>query len=199
MRAPALLVFFIGSAATSAVFFAAACSTGSTAPPQEAIGTTADPVDTGSTVSIDPPPSNGGPEPGATAPYDGEPQSDIANAPPDGGVVMNNATTSEDAGGSDRMKPIMDIIAKNRDKYRACFDAWAVKNKPADAKKITLTIKLAPTGAVERVAFKADETDVTDASIEGCMAEVTKKLTFPSSPSEKITTYNHRFVFKPRK
>ena len=30
------------------------------------------------------------------------------------------------------------------------------------------------------------------------MTEVTKAITFPASPSEKLTTYNHPFRFKPK-
>lgn len=136
------------------------------------------------------------PDPGSGAP--GEPAGDITNDPPDGGVVMNNATTSKDAGGSDRLRPIIDLIAQNREKFRACFDEWGRQN-PGREVKITLTIKLKPSGELTSAAFKADESDLKDDKMEACMAKAAGELKFPESPKGMDTTYNHRFNFKSRK
>ncbi|NUP12138.1 MAG: AgmX/PglI C-terminal domain-containing protein [Polyangiaceae bacterium] len=195
MRPSVLLAVFFGVAASSAGFVAA-CASGSTQ--QEANGSASDSTSspTGteaatSNVDVAPPPS--------TAPDTGEPRSDITNEPPDGGVVMNNATTSGDAGSSDRLGPIKDLVVKNRDKYRACFDAWLKKNPGQKTEvKISWEIKLKETGEIESAAFKADETDVADKAMETCMVDVTKSIAFPASPSGKVTTYHHPFRFKPK-
>lgn len=128
----------------------------------------------------------------------GEPAGDITNDPPDGGVVMNNATTSKDAGGSDRLRPIIDLITQNREKFRACFDEWGRQN-PGREVKITLTIKLKPSGELVSAAFKPDESDLKDDKMESCMAKAAGALKFPESPKGMETTYNHRFNFKSRK
>ncbi len=144
--------------------------------------------------------AGGGPsaDPSAAAqPSTGDPSVDITNDPPDGGVVMNNATTSKDAGASDRMKPILDLVTQNRDKFRACFDEWGKQN-PGREVKITLSIKLKESGELITAAFKADESDLADKKMEACMAGVVGGIKFPASPKGMETTYNHRFNFKSR-
>src|SRR5262245_58710762 len=47
--------------------------------------------------------------------------SEITNEPPDGGVVMNNANTSADAGSSDRFAPMVELMKQKRDGFRCCF------------------------------------------------------------------------------
>jgi hypothetical protein len=126
------------------------------------------------------------------------PTGDITNDPPDGGVVMNNATTSKDAGGSDRLRPIIDAITQNREKFRACFDEWGKQN-PGREVRITLTIKLKASGELVSAAFKADESDLADKKMEECMAKAAGTLKFPESPKGMETTYNHRFNFKSHK
>jgi hypothetical protein len=108
---------------------------------------------------------------------------------------MNNATTASDAGASDRLMAIMQTVQTGRDKFRACFDKWG-KGNPGSEVKVTLSIKLRPTGELTSATFKPDETDIADKAVETCMADVAKTLKFPASPTGKDTTYNHRFNFK---
>lgn len=123
---------------------------------------------------------------------------DIVNDPPlDGGVAMNNAQTASDAGGSDRLVPIMEAIQKERDAFRCCFDLWGKAHQGEQA-KIALELELAPTGKLIKASFKQAETDLKDAAVEACMSEVAGKMSFPPSPSGKDTTYTHRFEFKAR-
>ncbi len=120
---------------------------------------------------------------------------DITNPPPDGGVVMNNAQTAGDAGGSDRTSKIIDVVMQNRDKFRCCFDLWGKQN-PGKEIKIGLSLELKPSGELRSAAFKPDETQLKDPTVEKCMGAVAGSLSFPESPSGKDTTYIHRFVFK---
>jgi hypothetical protein len=123
---------------------------------------------------------------------------EIANPPPDGGVVMNNAQTAGDAGGSDRTSKIIDVVMQNRDKFRCCFDLWGRQN-PGKEIKIGLSLDLKPSGELRAATFKPDETQLKDATVEKCMGAVASSLSFPESPSGKDTTYIHRFVFKSHK
>lgn len=123
---------------------------------------------------------------------------DITNDPPlDAGVAMNNATTAGDAGGSDRLVSVMEVIQKHRDAYRCCFDLWG-KDHVGEEGKIALVLEIDPGGALTKASFGSAETDVKNADVESCMSDVAKKQTFPASPSGKETTYTHRFVFKAR-
>ncbi|MCC6556224.1 MAG: AgmX/PglI C-terminal domain-containing protein [Polyangiaceae bacterium] len=123
---------------------------------------------------------------------------DIANDPPDGGVVMNNATTAADAGSSDRLQPILEVVKSKRDGFRCCFDLYARKNPGAQG-RLAFTMKLKPDGALLEGHIKKDESDVTAPEIESCMVELAKGIAWPASPSGKETTYTHRFEFKPRR
>jgi len=197
-----LLTSFVVVSLGTALALAAACSQSSN-PAQDPGGSdgvgTSLPAPNGSTPSnamaSAPTPATG------TAPVAAIPGGECVNVPentpdiPDGGVAMSNAQTAGDAGSSDRLVPVMDVVTKNRDKYRCCFDLWGRKNAGKDG-KVTLTIKLKETGELESAAFKPDETDVADKDVEGCMENVTKSLSFPASPSGKVTRYNHRFNFK---
>ena len=120
---------------------------------------------------------------------------DITNDAPDGGVIMNNAQTAGDAGSSDRTQKIMDVVKANRDKYKCCFDLWGKQN-PGKEIKMTLVLDLKPTGEVRETTLKPDESDLHDPTVQECMGDVSKSLSFPESPSGKDTTYNHRFNFK---
>ena len=189
----------------SAAFALAACSGGPGADPSA-------PASTGAEA---PPPPSGpadgagsdGASPAASGAAKASPTTadgckdlvtDIVNDPPlDGGVAMNNATTAGDAGGSDRLLPVMETIQKNRDAFRCCFDLWGREHAGQEA-KIALTLELEPTGALKKASFKQAETDLKDAAVEACMSDVAKKLSYPPSPSGKETTYTHRFQFKAR-
>jgi len=195
MRARALALVFVTTAAGTLAALAVACSTPSS-PPQEADGST------GSTSSAATTGPGGEETTGAASdpskPASGEPASQITNDPPDGGVVMNNATTSGDAGASDRLDAVHAIVKHNRDKYRACFDIWGKKNPTAGEQKVMLTFDLDPAGKVTSVAFNPSQTDITDKGVETCMANATKAINFPPSPSEKETTVQYPFRFKPK-
>jgi hypothetical protein len=123
---------------------------------------------------------------------------EITNDPPDGGLPMNNATTAGDAGSSDRLASILERVQQHRNRFRCCFDLWG-RNNPGREVKVTLSLELEPTGKLAKAGFKPDETELSDAAVEGCMREVAERIDYPPSPSGKLTTYNHRFQFKARR
>lgn len=157
------------------------------APPRASTGEAATP-DAAASGSETP-----GPGPGEAG------SAELVNEPPDGGVVMNNAQPSKDAGSSDRLEGIKDAVVKSRDRFRACFDAWAKTNTAGKEVNVLLVIKIDPKGAFMSAAFDPAKTDLTDKTAETCMVDVAKSLTYPESPSGKETTYRHPFAFKARK
>lgn len=134
-----------------------------------------------------------GPGVATAAPSDTPPQSTITNEPPPGGTVTSNASPAP--AGSDRMKPMMDLVAANRDGFRKCFDLWGKKN-PGQAGKIAFQFFLKPDGTLEKAAMKPDEGDLHAAEVETCMIDFAKTLTYPKSGVGKDTIYTHRFEFK---
>jgi len=121
--------------------------------------------------------------------------SDITNEPPDGGVVMNNAMTSADAGTSDRLAPMVELMKQKRDGFRCCFDIWAKKN-PGASGRVMLVINLGPDGKLKKAFVKQDESGIHAPEVESCMVDLAKTLTYPKSPSGKDTEYSHPFDFK---
>ncbi|AUX21097.1 hypothetical protein SOCEGT47_015750 [Sorangium cellulosum] len=122
---------------------------------------------------------------------------EITNEPPDGGVVMNNAMTSADAGSSDRLQPLVDTIKAKRDAFRCCFDLYARKHPGAQG-KITWQLKLKPDGAVEEAIIVRDKSDVTAPQVESCMADLAASISWARSPSGKETVLTYPFDFKRR-
>ncbi|WP_438009183.1 AgmX/PglI C-terminal domain-containing protein [Sorangium sp. So ce321] len=123
--------------------------------------------------------------------------SEITNEPPDGGVVMNNAMTSADAGSSDRLQPLVDAIKARRDGFRCCFDLYARKNPGAQG-RITWQLKLKPDGTFEDATIVRDKSDVTAPQVESCMEELARSITWARSPSGKETVLTYPFDFKRR-
>ncbi|WP_437898834.1 AgmX/PglI C-terminal domain-containing protein [Sorangium sp. So ce124] len=211
---------FTGVLLAAALF--AACSSGTAPPPSPP-----DSASLNASPSPPPPSqpaSPGAADPGATAPGAADPgatapaqpdrpasrkkapetvedckviASDITNEPPDGGVVMNNATTSADAGSSDRLQPLVDAIKARRDGFRCCFDLYARKHQGAQG-RITWQLKLKPDGTFEEASIVRDKSDVTAPQVESCMEELAKSITWARSPSGKETVLTYPFDFKRR-
>lgn len=197
-------------AALSVVFAAtfSACASGSpdatspdtsgdgTSKTQEGSASTAAPGDTSAAAGA----QNAAPKPPRKAP---ESVADCKNLlteitnEPSGGVVMNNAQTAKDAGASDRFEPMIELMKEKRDGFRCCFDLWA-KNNPGASGKVAFQFELAPDGALKSAKVKQDETDIKAPEVESCMVELAQSMTYPKSPSGKVTTYTHRFEFKAR-
>jgi hypothetical protein len=119
--------------------------------------------------------------------------SEITNEPPDGGVALNNAQTAKDAGATDRLQPITELIKSKRDGFRCCFDVWA-KDHPGAQGSARMVLKLKPDGSVIGVDF--DDTPNRVPEVEACLGDLAKSLTYPPSPSGKETKFRYPFDFK---
>ena len=115
---------------------------------------------------------------------------------PSGGVVMNNAQTAADAGKSDRFTPVNDLLKMRRPSYRCCYDIWA-KTHPAQPLKILFGFELSPDGTVKSTSINKDQSSPVAPELEPCLAEVTKSIAFPKSPSGRDTRFTYPFDFKP--
>lgn len=124
--------------------------------------------------------------------------SEITNDPPTNGIPLNNAMTAKDAGASDRLESLTDLIRSKRDGFRCCFDLHARQN-PGAAGAMKLVIELKPDGTVKNVSFADTANRVSAPDVEGCMADLARGLTYPRSPSGKETKFTYPFDFKARK
>lgn len=122
---------------------------------------------------------------------------EMTNEPPDGGVVMNNAMTASDAGASDRLQPMVELMKANRDGFRCCFDLWARKNRGAEG-RVTFVFDLNPDGMLREARVDRPQSTIHVDAIDACMVDLAKSLRYPKSPSGKDTKYTHRFEFKAR-
>jgi hypothetical protein len=122
--------------------------------------------------------------------------SDITNEPPAGGVALNNAMTAKDAGATDRLEPLTELMRAKHEGFRCCFDVWA-KDHPGAAGAEKIVIKLKADGSLIGVDF--DEAPGRVPEVEACMGELARGLTYPASPSGKETKFRYPFDFKARK
>lgn len=116
----------------------------------------------------------------------------------DGGVCMNNAMTSADAGSSDRCVGMTDAVRASRNAFRCCYDLYSRTNPNAGA-HVVLHVELAPDGGIKTTSLNKERSNLTAPELESCMLDIAKGLTFPASPSGKETKFNYPFDFKPRR
>ena len=124
--------------------------------------------------------------------------SEITNDPPAGAVALNNAQTARDAGATDRLEALTNLIKSKRDAFRCCFDVWAKDHAGAQG-SMRLVLKLKPDGALTSVEFDDVPNRVSAPEVEGCIGDLAKSLTYPASPSGKETKFRYPFDFRARK
>lgn len=120
---------------------------------------------------------------------------EITNEPPESGVVMNNAQSAKDPDASSRLTPMAEVVKSKRDAFRCCFDLWA-KNNPGQKGKVVFVFELAPDGTLKSSKIDPDKSDIKVPEVESCMVEVSKSLTYPKSPTGKLTVFSYPFEFK---
>lgn len=124
------------------------------------------------------------------------PAAEITNAPPEDGVVFNNAQTDPDAGYIDRLAAIVGTI-RGTAAYRCCFDAWQTQH-PEEELKVMMQITLDPKGGVKETGVDAKRTNADDAVLIGCLGAVARGSEFPPSPTGKDTQVDYPFVVAAR-
>lgn len=182
---------FIGFVLAGLAF--AACSSGQTPTPTP-LGPDAVPSSAAApTANAATPPST--PASGSpSAASSGAPRGDLTNDP-DGGVALNNAQTSADAGKSDRLQPLIDLIKGNRDGFRRCFDIWG-KSHPGESGTMYLVINIKPDGKLSKAEIDPSKGNLHAAEVETCIVDLAKSLNYPKSPSGKETRFTYPFDFK---
>lgn len=109
--------------------------------------------------------------------------------------------TAADGGTSDRYAPMKEFMKLKREGFRCCFDIWARKIPEAKLYgKVTFSLELKPDGTLKEATVKPEEGALpVSPDVEKCLVEVAGTVKYPKSASGMVTTYTHRFDFKPRR
>ncbi|HVY48590.1 MAG TPA: AgmX/PglI C-terminal domain-containing protein [Minicystis sp.] len=121
--------------------------------------------------------------------------SSLVNEPPSNATVMNNAMTAKDAGSSDRLQGLIDVVKARRDAFRCCFDIWSKKN-PGQEGRIMMVWSLKQKGELDKVTVDATKSTLHAPEVEACMINIATGLAYPPSPSAKLTTFSYPFEFR---
>jgi hypothetical protein len=147
-------------------------------------------------------------KPGVTIPEHATPSSpDVKPAPPgkpDGTPSLPDAkpTPPDDkatpsavgTGGSERLRPVVDLIRKNRAGFRGCFDRWGAQHAGVGG-TVTLTFYLDPEGNVDNTDAESKGFDAPE--VLDCIVGYARSLHYPASPTGKFTRFTYPFDFKP--
>jgi tetratricopeptide (TPR) repeat protein len=98
------------------------------------------------------------------------------------------------AGGSERLKPVAELIKSNRKGFRECFDKWSNAH-PGVAGKVKLTFYLDPDGNMDQA--EAEESGFEAPDVAACIENFAGTLKYPKSASGKFTRFAYPFDFKP--
>lgn len=149
--------------------------------------------------------SCGGAQPTAEAPPQADSSSDATSEPP---VDDADPTEQEDAAPAaddteDSGKPttrgaaIVEIVKKNRDKVRACYDA-ALKESPDMKGNLVIHFKLDAEGIIAVAELVPDRSQITSPKVVECAIAALKGMSFPAHPEGMDTEVNYPFNFNPR-
>jgi len=140
----------------------------------------------------DPAPSSAA-EPPATSP---EPAAASAVAPSPEPSAENPAEAGpRDARGKEE---IQRVIADNRAKVRACYEA-ALKGNPGIAGDLVVSFIINPDGSVKNAEVNWSESELHVPELDSCTLEVVQALKFPPSSRGLESKVNYPFNFNPQR
>lgn len=91
---------------------------------------------------------------------------------------------------------ITSVVAQNRDKVRACYDA-ARANNPELAGTLTIHFELDPRGKVTQANVVPQRSSLTQAALHACALDAIRAISFPPSSRGFESRVTYPFDFKP--
>jgi outer membrane biosynthesis protein TonB len=91
---------------------------------------------------------------------------------------------------------IRDVVNKNRDKVRQCFDALSREEKGSGG-MLTIAFKIGPNGNVQDASLNAARSTLAQPRLVRCATRAFKSIEFPPSSRGFESTGNYPFKFKP--
>ena len=95
------------------------------------------------------------------------------------------------------LEDISPIVQTRRADARACYDT-ATNRRPAAAGIVIINFEIDPDGRVADASQGAQDGQLDDAEMVGCIVGVIKQLRFAKSARGKTTRAYHRFDFTPK-
>lgn len=103
------------------------------------------------------------------------------------------ARNPRDARGKDEIQQVM---ASNRDKVRACYDAALARN-PGIAGDLVVSFTIDPRGDVKQAEVNWSESDLHIPELDTCAVDAVRSLKFPPSSRGLESKVNYPFNFNP--
>jgi TonB family protein len=91
---------------------------------------------------------------------------------------------------------IQAVLATNRDKVRACYDA-ALKNNPGIHGDVVVAFVINPDGSVKNAEVNWSESEIHVPELDSCAVDVLRGLKFPPSSRGLESKVNYPFNFNP--
>jgi TonB family protein len=114
------------------------------------------------------------------------------------GVEPAGAPTPASAAPADARgkEQIQAVIAANRERVRACYDA-AHKKDPGIQGDLVVAFVINPDGSVKSAEVSPQESEIHSPELDSCAIDVLKTLKFPASSRGLESKVNYPFNFKP--
>lgn len=97
-------------------------------------------------------------------------------------------------GNSDRVKLLVEVIKQKRQGFRDCFDLWSKTHAGIEG-QFVLVLWLQPDGKLDEVEAAGNGLQAPE--VERCLIDHARTLTYPASPSGRMTKFTYPFNFKP--
>ena len=91
---------------------------------------------------------------------------------------------------------IQAVLAANRDKVRACYEA-ALKNNPGIHGDVVVAFVINPDGSVKSAEVNWSESEIHVPELDSCAVDVVRGLKFPPSSRGLESKVNYPFNFNP--
>jgi TonB family protein len=91
---------------------------------------------------------------------------------------------------------IQQIMASNRDKVRACYDAALVKN-PGIKGELVVDFVISPRGEVKQAEVNWSASEIHIPELDTCAVDAVRALTFPASSRGLESKVSYPFNFNP--
>lgn len=132
------------------------------------------------------------PEPGPAESSAAEPAAQVVPKPMDP-AAQAAAPTSQDTRTRDVIAAVM---AENRAKVRACYDAALAQN-PGIHGALVVSFSIDPGGNVKHAEVNWSESDIHVPELDTCAADRVRAIKFPPSSRGLESTVNYPFNFNP--
>ncbi len=109
-------------------------------------------------------------------------------------ATATTAPAAAGTGNSERLKPVVELIRKNRAGFRGCFDRWSEKH-PGTGGTVTLSFYLDPEGNLDQADAESKGFDAPE--VLDCIIGYAHSLHYPASTNGKFTRFTYPFDFKP--